>query len=66
MKKLTAKTWYKIVTDDDNYSYAEIYGILKATGKKSLMGTCHVSCIDVIQATGRLDAENVVIRWKTL
>lgn len=48
MRKLNEKLKYKIVTENGN-SHAEIWGTLKATGKKALFGTCHVASIAVLQ-----------------
>lgn len=60
MKKLTDKTKYKIVDGS-----LHIYAKLKATGNFALLGTCHLSCLDLIQQAGTIFAENVVIRYKS-
>ncbi|MCP1117020.1 hypothetical protein [Robbsia andropogonis] len=55
MKKLTEKIKYKMVD-----GHAELYARRKGEMSFSLLGTCHASCIDVIQRNGDAGLKEVI------
>lgn len=49
MRKLNDKLTYRIITDSDGNSHAEIWGVRKDTGEKAIFGTCHIESIQYLK-----------------